>query len=66
MTESTKKPPRKPRQRRRTVNIGGTSQSAFAGYAPKTGDKRAKRGKSPKAETPDVDANPAADTDEHE
>lgn len=66
MTESKKKPPRKPRPRRRTVNIGGTSQSEFAGYAPKTGNKRAKRGKPPRADATDADTNPATDTDEPE
>jgi hypothetical protein len=43
MTDSTKRPPRRPRKGRRTASIGGTSQSAFAGYAPKIGKQVGKK-----------------------
>jgi PPOX class probable F420-dependent enzyme len=37
VTNPTGKDPRKPKKRRRTVSIGGTSQSSFAGYASNAG-----------------------------
>ena len=49
MTDSKSKGPRRPKRRRSTVRIGGTSQSAFAGYAPEAASGRAKAssGKNP-------------------
>ncbi len=55
MTKSTGKKPRQPKKRRRTASIGGTSQSAFAGYAPKTSNKRPKCEPSAKTEVLDAD-----------
>ena len=57
MTDSTKRPPRRPKKGRRTASIGGTSQSAFAGYAPKIGQKRPKKKAPPETEPPNADDN---------
>lgn len=40
MTKPTGQDPRKAKKRRRTVSIGGTSQSSFAGYASAAGANR--------------------------
>jgi hypothetical protein len=53
MSNSTK--PRRPKKRKRTVAIGGTSQSAFAGYAPKTGKPQLKKKTASRTRKPDPD-----------
>lgn len=43
MTDSTRQIPRRPRKRRVSASIGGLSQSAFAGYAPKLDQRSGQR-----------------------